>query len=225
MTNEQKERMFERSRSLVVRRILIDKNEKRFEKTLPRVDVEELKDLFERKKKKPLAPQEAHFLHIFVRVQPTATREEIEAARNRIGAAELLLKEGVPFREVARKYSQDEFASKGGDMGVVSRKFFRSRKLADVAFNLGEKQLSQVVRTIYGFHLIYCEKKVPRRPLRFEEVKDMLVRQHAEEIRKKARKEWLGEIRKRHPVLILEPDLFGPKPGEGRAASRPAKKG
>ncbi len=228
MTKEQKSRMLESLRPLIVRRILIDKNEARFEKGLPRVDLKELKRLFEAKDKKPLAPEEARFLHLFVRVRPTATKEEIEAARNKIGAAELLIKEGMPFREAAKKFSQDEFAPKGGDMGTVSRAFFRSRKLADVAFSLKEGEMSPVIRTIYGFHLIYCVKKLPRRELRFEEVKNLLIREHSEEIRKKARRAWLEEIRKHHPVRILEPDLFAPRgpasrpagPGKGRGKSK-----
>ncbi len=218
ITPEQKARMFESMKPLVIRRILIDKNEARFEKTLPDVDMEELKRLYDAKKKKPLAPEEAHFLHIFIRVPPTATKEEIEAARNKIGAAEMLIKEGTPFGVVAKKFSQDEFASKGGDMGTVSRAFFRSRVLADAAFSLKEGELSPVIRTIYGFHLIYCVKKAPPRELRFEEVKDLLRAQHREELRKKAREAWLAEIRKRHPVKILEPDLYGPRP----PASRPS---
>ncbi len=222
MTGEQRARMFEELRPLIVRRILIEKNRARFEKSLPKVDPGELKRLYEAKKKKPLAPEEAHFLHLFIRVLPTATKEEIEAARNKIGAAELLIKEGMPFREAAKKYSQDEFASKGGDMGTVSRAFFRSRTLADAAFSLKEGEMSPVVRTIYGFHLIYCVKKAPPRELRFQEVKDLLLKEHQDEIRKKARRAWLEEIRKRHPVEILEADFFAPK---GPPASRPAGAG
>jgi peptidyl-prolyl cis-trans isomerase C len=63
------------------------------------------------------------------------------------------IKEGADFAELARKYSQCGSASQGGDLGPVE-----SRRLdeafAEAACALSEGEISPVVRSRFGYHLI-----------------------------------------------------------------------
>ncbi len=67
------------------------------------------------------------------------------------------LQEGIPFEELAKKYSQDPSAQKtGGNLG-----FFRRGQLLpaidQVIFSLEERTPSQLVQTAFGYHLLYIQ--------------------------------------------------------------------
>ncbi len=80
-------------------------------------------------------------------------------------------KKGKDFAELASKYSQDETtAKKGGDLG-----FFDSKKMdpafSKAAFALKPGEISGLVRTPYGFHIIKSEGVTEAKTVPFEEVK------------------------------------------------------
>jgi foldase protein PrsA len=62
------------------------------------------------------------------------------------------------FQEAAMKESQDSSASKGGDLGWVGPDQNLDKSFAAAAFSLKEGQISEPVRSQYGWHLIYAEK-------------------------------------------------------------------
>lgn len=69
------------------------------------------------------------------------------------------LKAGVDFGELAKKYSEDPGSAKsGGDLGVVQKGAFLP-SFENAAFALNEGQISGVVETRYGFHLIQLLSK------------------------------------------------------------------
>jgi peptidyl-prolyl cis-trans isomerase C len=63
------------------------------------------------------------------------------------------LAEGADFGELAQKFSKCPSRARGGDLG----KFGRGRMVEafeEAAFSLGENEISQPVRTRFGYHLI-----------------------------------------------------------------------
>lgn len=90
-------------------------------------------------------------------VAPKPSEEAREAARER--AQELLerIRNGEDFAELARAHSADGSAASGGDLGW----FRRGRMVAefeDVAFSLPPGAVSNVVETIFGFHIIKVDR-------------------------------------------------------------------
>lgn len=95
--------------------------------------------------------------HILMKVQPS--QEAVEKARKK--AEEILqrLKNGEDFAELAKKYSDDPgSASKGGYLGPMKRGDL-VKEFEEVAFLLEPGEISDIVRTQFGFHIIKLDKK------------------------------------------------------------------
>jgi len=89
-------------------------------------------------------------------VRSTATRSK-EEARARIEQARAALAAGTSFAEVARKYSDGPAASRGGALGRIAPGQMIPA-FEDALFALKPGQVSDVVETPYGFHLIERKK-------------------------------------------------------------------
>lgn len=108
---------------------------------------EQLRQVYEQAK--AAAPREVS--HILVTFGDDRTEQE---ARDRIAEVQQQLEQGTDFTALAREYSDDSSsAGDGGDLGAIQRGFFGD-SFDDAAFSLDPGQVSQVVQTQYGLHLI-----------------------------------------------------------------------
>lgn len=73
------------------------------------------------------------------------------------------IKNGAKFEQVAKESSDDKFsAEKGGDMDYINREERRAEKAFDMAaYNLKDGELSGLVRTSFGYHIIRRDGTVP----------------------------------------------------------------
>jgi peptidyl-prolyl cis-trans isomerase SurA len=85
---------------------------------------------------------------------PPASAEAKFAVREQLLDIRERILKGERFATLAVAYSEDRAsATKGGELGFRSREEL-VKSFADVAFNLKEGQVSQIVETEYGFHII-----------------------------------------------------------------------
>ncbi|MFQ5863748.1 MAG: peptidylprolyl isomerase [bacterium] len=95
--------------------------------------------------------------HILLKVEPSEAA--INEARKK--AEEILsrIKNGESFAELAKDFSEDPgSASKGGDLGFIERGDF-VREFEEVAFLLNPGEISDIVRTRFGLHIIQLIEK------------------------------------------------------------------
>lgn len=83
------------------------------------------------------------------------------------------LKSGASFEELAKKYSTDSSASKGGDLGWFPQGAMVP-EFEKVAFSLKEGETSGVVKTNFGYHIIKVTGKRPAGIRSFDEVKEQI---------------------------------------------------
>jgi len=112
----------------------------------------EVNRVFDSRKSQYL-PECRHLRHVLVKVQEGATDDEKAAARAKIDdVAKRVKKED--FAAVAKAVSEDPgSAVRGGDLDCVT-KGKMVKPFEDAAFALGEGQVSDVVETQFGYHLI-----------------------------------------------------------------------
>jgi peptidyl-prolyl cis-trans isomerase C len=105
--------------------------------------------------------QEVHARHILVATEDEA--KEIEAE----------LKKGADFATLAKQKSKDPGAAEGGDLGWFTKDQMVP-EFADVAFKLDKGQISDPVKTQFGWHIIKVEDKRIKPTPTFDEVKSQL---------------------------------------------------
>ncbi|MCS6989526.1 MAG: peptidylprolyl isomerase [Chloroherpetonaceae bacterium] len=109
-------------------------------------------------------PREQIFVsHIMAFCTPQSSPDDTLKAYNKILDAQKRLMEGEPFADVARDMSDDrQTAVNGGDLGAVGRGQFANiaPEFEEAAFALKKKgDISPIVRTNYGYHLIQLTHK------------------------------------------------------------------
>ena len=121
---------------------------------------EDIADYYESNLDKFRTPQTVQARHILMRVDQNATPEQVKDARQRIEDALKLARDGQDFAELAAEYSEGPTKSKGGDLGTFRRQDM-VKPFSDKAFSMQAGEISEPVRTDFGWHIIKVEKVNP----------------------------------------------------------------
>jgi len=84
------------------------------------------------------------------------------------------IKGGANFADLAKKYSEDTSASNGGELGWVVRGQ-TVKEFEDTAFSMKPGQVSDLIKTVYGIHILKLEDKQMAHLQSFGEVKDSIL--------------------------------------------------
>jgi peptidyl-prolyl cis-trans isomerase SurA len=105
--------------------------------------------------------------HILVRVQQQGEKADLDRARVRIDSIYGALKAGADFAELASKVSEDPGSARnGGLVGWASRGQF-VKEYEDAAFALKEGEMSGIVQSPFGFHVILMKGRKELEPFEF----------------------------------------------------------
>jgi peptidyl-prolyl cis-trans isomerase D len=121
-------------------------------------------------------PEDRHASHILVSVSAVASQAEQDAAKAK--AEQLLLqarKNPEKFAELARNNSQDPgSASNGGDLGFFGRGMM-VKPFDDAVFALKVGEISGLIKSDFGYHIIKLIAVKPSRVVPFDEAHDGIV--------------------------------------------------
>ncbi len=156
--------------------LFLDKN-----KVLGQIQVtlEDVKAYYDQHQDQYRIPEEVKVSHILIKTPSPAAdgkvdEKGVEEARKKAEDILKQLKAGAKFEDLAKKYSEDPGSGKqGGDLGWIGRgrtvpEFEKS------AFSLAKGQLSDLVKSSYGFHIIRSEDKHEAHLKTIDEVKDQI---------------------------------------------------
>ena len=105
--------------------------------------------------------------HILLRLDQKASEEEQKAAKERIDSIYKALKDGADFAELAKKVSQDPgSARQGGQLPFVQHGQF-VKEFEDAAFALQPGEMSDIVQSPFGYHIIKMDERKMLEPFEF----------------------------------------------------------
>jgi len=141
----------------------------------PRVEVkdEEISQFYEANRDRMVSPAQVRARHILVKVDMGADEETRAAARERISKLLAQARGDEDFAALATQHSDGPSAAKGGDLGFFSREQM-VKPFADAAFAMQPGEISGVVQTRFGYHIIKLEERREPRQLALAEVRERL---------------------------------------------------
>ncbi len=141
---------------------------------------DELRRIYDANKDQYRIPERVHVRHILLKTTDVP-KEEIPKIQARAEDLLAQLKKGANFEELAKKNSQDPGSgAKGGDLGWIQRGQ-TVPQFESTAFSLKPGELSGVIKTDYGFHIVQVLEKQDAHLRTFEEVKDQLAKERKQQ--------------------------------------------
>lgn len=166
-----------------------------------RIDDKRLKEAYAEFKKANPPEEQVHARHILVESEEKA-KEVIDQ-----------LEDGKDFQELAKAESVGPSGPRGGDLGYFG-KGAMVPEFAEAAFALKPGEISKApVKTQFGWHVIKVEDRRTAEPPAFDEMKEQLRAQVADEVATQV----LADLRKEAKVEITEAGQAG---GQAPAGAR-----
>jgi len=161
--------------------------------------------------------------HVLVRVPEGAPQAQDDAARKKVELAAERVRKGEDFGAVAKEISEDPGSKeKGGELGFFGPGVM-AKPFEDAAFALKPGELSQPVRTRFGWHLIQVEAveeahTIPLAEVQADIAREMLVGEAARKLADQKAREALAQMKAGKKLA----DLFPAAPRDAAAAKKVA---
>jgi peptidyl-prolyl cis-trans isomerase C len=166
---------------------------------------EAMKKVYDDAAKQITSEQEVHARHILVATEDEAKEVEKE------------LKAGADFAELAKKKSKDPGASDGGDLGFFTKDQMVP-EFSKVAFSLQPGQISDPVKTQFGWHIIKVEEKRNRKAPDFDQVKGQIETY----VTRKAQADYVAKLRENAKIERMDQAANAPAATTPAPAATPA---
>lgn len=118
----------------------------------------QVKDYYDQNTAKFVTPEKVEARHILIRVEEDADQEAVDAAREKAWAVYERAGNGEDFAELAKETSEGPSAESGGYLGAFEQKSM-VKPFADKAFAMKAGEISEPVRTMFGWHVIKVEAR------------------------------------------------------------------
>ena len=162
----------------------------------------ELQEAYQQRQERYRVPGELTVSHILFLVPPNASQQEEDQARERATVVLEKLRQGEAFAEMAHQYSEGPSADRSGLLGT-----FRTGELLpgfeEAAAALKPGEISDLVRTRAGFHIIRVESRQDGGYKPFEEVQEEIKTDLLQTKTEHKYQEWLQTLRQSAYVKIL----------------------
>lgn len=141
-------------------------------KTEMKSDDNELQEFYNEHAEEYRLPEQVTAQHILFKTEGK-TPEQVEAIRKKATDVLTRAKGGEDFAKLAKEFSEDSSASRGGDLGTFQRGAM-TPPFEQAAFILGPGAISDLVTTQFGFHIIKVNARQDSRVRTFTEIKEAI---------------------------------------------------
>jgi len=118
-------------------------------------------------------PERVKASHILIKVDPQADAAQKAEAQKKIDLVQAKLQKGEDFGALAKEYSEGPTGPKGGDLGYFTRGQM-VKPFEEAAFAMKPGEVSGMVETRFGYHLIKVTDKSAETTVPYEDVKERL---------------------------------------------------
>jgi peptidyl-prolyl cis-trans isomerase C len=169
-----------------------------------------LRKVYEDATKQMGAEQEVHARHILFRVANPTDDAASKAAEAKVKAVIDRVKKGEDFNKLANELTEDPSGkTNGGDLGYFTKEQMVP-EFSDVAFKLGKGEVSDPVKTQFGWHVLKVEDKRQREAPAFDTVRDQVENFAV----RKAQVDLVGKLRADAKIERLDQPAEPAKPAE-----------
>ena len=167
-------------------------------------------------------PEQVHVQFIVLRLGENDSESVRAEAKKRAEEAAKRAAAGEDFTALAKEYSQDPSAQRGGDIGLVPRGVMFP-KFDEIAFSLAPGGVSPAFETPRGFGVVKVLEKKPPSTRSYDEVRDALKLDMGRLLEQDALKAKAAELASTATINILDPSYNGPPQGApaGALAKKP----
>lgn len=177
--------------------------------TVPEDDV---KKYYKENESKFLIQEQVKTRHIFVEAPKEMKEEDKRKALLKIEALQQRLKNGEAFAKVAQEASEDaESAKLGGELGTISPGGTSAEEFEKAAFALKAGEVSGVVTTPYGYHIIKVDERKEKRTATLDEARDYIFKKLQNEYEAKKVQEFVEQVSKEAGVEVFADRITGKK--------------
>jgi peptidyl-prolyl cis-trans isomerase C len=142
------------------------------------------------------SPEQRVARHILITVNPDYPENTAMAARARMDVViEKLAGRVNRFPDFSKRYSECPTAMEGGKLGEIKRGQLYP-ELDEVLFSLGENEISKVVESEMGLHVLLCEKIKPGKRVPFSKARPRILELLQERQRRNCQKAWLASLQR-----------------------------
>ncbi len=171
-----------------------------------KITPEEVRAFYDKNPDQFKQPEMVRASHILIRCAPDATDEVKKEKRTQIDSVRALVKGGEKFADVAKKFSEDPgSAQNGGDLGF----FGRGQMVPEfdaAAFSLKTNEVSDVITTQFGYHILIVTGHKPAQTIPFDQVKDDLEKYLKQRKGNDITRDEVASLRKAAKIEILVPE-------------------
>ena len=118
-------------------------------------------------------PEQVRARHILIKVDSKADESQKAAAHKKLENIRQKAGNGEDFEALAKEFSEGPSSAKGGDLGYF-RRGQMVKPFEEAAFSLKPDEMSDIVETSFGYHLIKLIDKKPESTIAYEDIKDRL---------------------------------------------------
>jgi parvulin-like peptidyl-prolyl isomerase len=142
-------------------------------------------------------PTQYRASHILVKVDPSSKQEQRKKLEEKATALLARAKSGEDFYNLAYFNSDDRTKYVGGDLGLFHEGRV-AKPFEDAIKKLQVGEISDLVYTRWGFHIVRLTEKNDPRQLTFPEMKDKIKDQLAQKQREELTKQWLDDLKAKY---------------------------
>lgn len=180
---------------------------------------EEMKKYYREHEKEFFMTETVKARHIFLQQPAKASAQEKTQGMARAEAVLARLKNGEDFTKVAAEVSEDaDTAKKGGDLGTITPGKTNSAEFEKALFALKSGELSAVVETPFGLHIIKVDEKTAQRTATFEESRSYIEAVLKKEHEQKKGEEFVTRIIKESGMEVFGEKSAADSEGTGKKA-------